>query len=59
MMWRQGRRVPHHVYVQRGDEPDDRAWPDGDQPIGFFVDPELARLAVEAVNHVLDGGEGR
>lgn len=50
MTWRQGRKVPHHIYRQRGDEPDNRAWPEGDEPIGVFFSPEDAELAVGAVN---------
>jgi hypothetical protein len=48
--WRQGGKVPHHVYVQRGEEPDRRPWPDGDPPIGMFLNPEDAELACTAVN---------
>lgn len=45
---RQGKKVPHHVYRDR------RPRPDGDKPVAFFADPELARFAVEAVNEKLD-----
>jgi len=48
--WRQGRKVPHHVYRQLGDEPDTRPWPAGDPPVATFLDPADAALAVEAVN---------
>lgn len=48
--WRQGSRVPHHVYLQRGDKPDHRPWPDGDLPVAVFLNPEDAELAVRAVN---------
>jgi hypothetical protein len=53
--WRQGGRVPHHVYAQRGDEPDRSAYPEGDHPIAMFVSPETAHRAVEAVNAVRVG----
>lgn len=48
--WRQGGKVPMHVYEQRGDEPDKRPWPDGDRPVATFFDPEDAQIAVDAVN---------
>lgn len=38
-----------HVYRQRGPVPDRRPWPDGDPPIGMFLDPLDAQLAVRAV----------
>lgn len=47
--WRQGEKVPHHVYRQRGDEPDCRPWPDGDRPVATFFDPNDAELACHAV----------
>lgn len=52
--------MPHHVYEQRGAEPDRRPWPDGDPPIGMFVHPGNARRAVDAVNalHALAGSPG-
>ena len=46
---RQGSRVPHHVYRQSGPEPDRRAFPDGDAPLGMFVNPRDAEWAVLAV----------
>jgi hypothetical protein len=55
--WRQGGKVPHHIFEQRGRIPDRRPWPDGDPPIGFFTDPVHARLAVEAVNALIDANE--
>jgi hypothetical protein len=51
--WRQGTKVPHHVYRQRGPEPDTRAWPDGDEPVATFLDPIDAAFAVSAVNDEL------
>lgn len=48
--WRQGGKVPLHVYRQRGDEPDRRPYPDGDPPIAMFLTPEDAELACRAVN---------
>jgi hypothetical protein len=64
--WRQGTKVPHHVYRQRGPEPDTRAWPDGDEPVATFLDPIDAAFAVSAVNDELHregaeqaGGEPR
>ena len=52
--WRQGTRVPHHVYRQRGDEPDHRPWPDGDPLVAMFIDPlDEAELACRAVNAYL------
>lgn len=58
--WRVGGKVPHHVYEQRGAEPDRRPWPDGDRPVGMFLDPGDARRAVGAVNalHALAGSPG-
>lgn len=56
-MWRQGGKVPHHVYRQRGPEPDRRPWPDGDPPIATFLNPEDAELAVRAVN-AMEEAEG-
>jgi hypothetical protein len=47
--WRQGGKVPHHVYAQRGDEPDRRPWPDGDPPVAMFLDPVDAELACRAI----------
>lgn len=43
--WRQGRRVPNHVYAQEGDQP-----ADADRWVGSFPDPADARRAVEAVS---------
>lgn len=51
--WRQGTRVPNHVYLQRNDQPDRRPWPDGDPPIATFLDPLEAELACRAVNAYL------
>jgi hypothetical protein len=48
--WRQGGKVPHHLYAQRDDVPDRRPWPDGDPPIGMFLDPADAMTACLAVN---------
>ena len=53
--WRQGGAVPHHVYVQRGDQPDRRPWPAGDPPLVTFPEPADAQRAVEAVNAVRAG----
>lgn len=50
VIWRQGGKVPHHIYRQRGDEPDRRPWPDGDPPVATFLDPADALLAVSSVN---------
>lgn len=52
--WRQGGKIPHHVYAQRGDEPDRRPYPDGDPPIATFLNPADAELAVQAVNWLID-----
>lgn len=49
-VWRLGGKVPHHVYRQRGTEPDRRPWPDGDPPVAMFLDPADAMLAVLSVN---------
>lgn len=49
---RVGSRVLHHVYRQVGPEPDRRPFPDGDPPLGMFVNPvdaEWARLAVQVL----------
>jgi hypothetical protein len=45
------------VYRQRGPLPDRRPWPQGDEPVAFFTDPELARFTVEATNEKLDRQE--
>lgn len=46
-VWRIGRKVPHHVYCQRGE------WPsDDDKWVGSFPDPEDAELAVACVNTI-------
>ena len=50
MRWRQGTRVPHHVYEQLGSEPNRSAFPDGDRPVAMFCDPVDAEMAVNAVN---------
>lgn len=47
---RTGGKVPHHVYLQTGPLPDRRPWPEGDKPVAFYIDPELAVFAVEAAN---------
>lgn len=54
MRWRQGSRVPHHVYEQMGGEPNRAALPDGDRPVATFFDPIDAEMAVKAVNFYLD-----
>jgi hypothetical protein len=46
-VWRTGRHVGHHLYLQKGRRPSD-----GDEPIGTLFTPELARQAVDAVNAV-------
>lgn len=53
LYWRQGTRIPHHVYAQHAHKPDRRAWPDGDKPIATFHNPADAALAVIAVNTYL------
>lgn len=50
--WRRGSRNPFTVYEQLGEEPDRRAFPDGDRPVGFFLDQDAAELAVRAVNNL-------
>ena len=50
--WRRGSRNPFTVYEQRGEEPDRRSFPDGDRPVGFFLDQDAAELAVRAVNNL-------
>lgn len=46
MTWRQGTRVPIHLYDQHGPEPDTRPWPDGDRPVAIFRDRADAARAV-------------
>lgn len=41
--WRVGRRVPRHVYLQRGPMEDD-----GDEPLCTFPTAEQAKLAAQA-----------
>lgn len=43
-LWRQGRKVPHHVYRQIGEHPDD-----SDPWVGSFPDPRDAAAACAAV----------
>lgn len=57
--WRQGGKVPHHVYQQRGDEPDRRPYLDGDPPIAMFLDPADAMTAVLTVNAIGLGRDGQ
>jgi hypothetical protein len=52
--WRQCSKVPHHIFWQRGPEPDNRAWPDGDPPVATFLNPADAAMAVVAVNRYGD-----
>lgn len=51
--WRQGRKVPHHVYAQTGDEASSAAWPNGDRPVATFFDPADAEFACFAVNSLI------
>jgi len=44
MKWRHGRKVPNHIYEQKGDEPNDKV----DPPIGSMYTPEAGRLAALA-----------
>ena len=46
---RVGGKVPHHVYRQEGPLPDRRPFPEGDPPLGMFVNPVDAAWAVLAV----------
>ena len=50
MKWRQGGKVPHHIYEQLGDEPNSAPWPNGDRPVATFFNPEDAKRACEAFN---------
>ena len=52
--WRQGSRVPHHVYHQVGDEPNYEPWPRGDPLVATFFEPADADLACRAVNELKD-----
>lgn len=55
-MWRQGRRVPHHLYRQKSTSaaPSTLPWPDGDEPIAMFIHPDDAKRAVDAVARVAE-----
>lgn len=46
-LWRTGRKVSRHLYLQHGPEPSD-----ADPPIGTLDTAELAAQAVEAVNAI-------
>lgn len=55
MKWRQGRKVPNHVYEQRGPEPSDAPQPHGDRPVATFFsekDAQMACFAIEIVTKI-------
>lgn len=45
MRLRIGRKNPHNLYLQRGDQPDD-----GDTCLGLIIDPMVAWVIADAVN---------
>jgi hypothetical protein len=45
MKLRAGRRNPRNLYIQVGDEPDDKA----DLPVGFMIDTDVAALIGEGL----------
>lgn len=51
--WRQGGKVPQHVYRQKGDKPNREPQPHGDEPIAMFTSARDAEIAVKAVNEML------
>lgn len=52
MKWRQGRKVPIHVYEQKGPEPSDAPQPNGDRPVATFLTERDAQMACFAVDVV-------
>lgn len=45
MKLRPGRRNPRNLYIQVGDQPDDKA----DLPVGFMIDTDVAAIISEGL----------